>query len=367
MGRALGQSATPHEALLKRCSHFTLDFEDADHVAHADEACDLIKVARERDLLEATRDLQEGVAFAADLHAYLTKNHEGRQVYEEDDAERKRWVDWLQDVFKPRTSMDRDVTALIQRIVTECGLAADEPKSRARTKANWSEVFVELVAELREIGKKDDLESRKEQTWKMRAQITTLRRLQKELATRIRSLRFYNAVRDVQSGVIDPTSSLSSPHALSGAIDEPLGILSCCGHTGPLSVISEAARRQVCVETDCNAAVRLTSVVRADQLLGEQTHTVFGTKLEQVVDLIDSLPKKERILVFVQFPDLLDKVGEALNAHEVDCLTISGAAQARSNALHTYQTATKGARVLLLNLGDASASGACALYSSCLT
>ena len=125
----------------------------------------------------------------------------------------------------------------------------------------------------------------------------------------------------------------------------------------------EQARRQLCVEADCNAAVRVTSVVRCEHLVGEQTHTVFGTKLEQIVDCVKALPKTDRILIFVQFPDLLEKVEEALTAHGVKCLTVAGSAVSRSNTIQNFQTAEDKARVLLLNLGDASASGASSFSS----
>jgi hypothetical protein len=353
MGRALGQSATPQEALLKRCAHFTLDFENADHVAHADEACDLIKATRERDLEDAEKDLYEAIGTGADLHRHLLKDAQGRRAYEDDDAERKRWCDWVQDVFHPRTAIDPDVAETVQRIARDCGLDDGRPLSSTRTKSDQSAEFKEFMSEL---GHSYSEAGRKDQTWRMRVQVTALRKLQKELAVRIRSLRFYNTVRDVQSGIIDPTTSVSSSHAVEGA-DEPLAVLSCCGHTGPLSLVLERARRQLCIETDCNAAVRLTSVVKCETLVGEQTHTVFGTKLEQIVDCVKTLPRADRVLVFVQFPDLLDKVGEALRGHDVKCLTVTGTANSRSNTIQNFQTGEDKARVLLLNLGDASASG----------
>ena len=234
MGRALGQSATPQEALLKRCAHFTLDFQAADEVAHADEACDMIKAARERDLREAEADLRDAVAFAADLHKHLTNDGQGRKAYEEDDPERKKWADWLQDVFQPHVQMDREVSADVERIVTECGLVQGKLISSTRTTADRSDEFKEFLGEL---GRIYSDQGRKDQAWRMRSQVVTLRKLQKELAVRFRSLRFYNTVREVQSGAIDPMTSASSPHAIPGAPDEPLGLLSCCGHTGPLSVV----------------------------------------------------------------------------------------------------------------------------------
>jgi len=84
----------------------------------------------------------------------------------------------------------------------------------------------------------------------------------------------------------------------------------------------------------------------------------FGRKLEQVVELIkERIPKKERVLIFVQFPDLMKKVNEALTAHKIKFLEIKGTATVKSKNLETFQS-TDSARVLLLNVMDESASGA---------
>ena len=53
---ALGQSKTPDEALLKRCSHFSLDLDEAQIAGgEAPDVCDFIHDLRERQLEEARR------------------------------------------------------------------------------------------------------------------------------------------------------------------------------------------------------------------------------------------------------------------------------------------------------------------------
>jgi SNF2 family DNA or RNA helicase len=100
----------------------------------------------------------------------------------------------------------------------------------------------------------------------------------------------------------------------------------------------------------------------------------YGKKLEQVMELIKcgfyqiaffdsnrlyskTLPKDERVLIFVQFPDLMKKVAEALKDNGVKFLEIKGSASAKSKSLESFQQNSK-ERVLLLNLMDESASGA---------
>lgn len=61
--------------------------------------------------------------------------------------------------------------------------------------------------------------------------------------------------------------------------------------------------------------------------------------------------------MFVQFPDLMKKVAEALDSANVTYLEIKGSASQRSKNLDKYQN-DESERVLLLNVMDESASGA---------
>lgn len=61
--------------------------------------------------------------------------------------------------------------------------------------------------------------------------------------------------------------------------------------------------------------------------------------------------------MFVQFPDLMKKVAEAFDAHEVQYLEIKGSASLKSKNLEKFQNDSV-ERVLLLNVMDESASGA---------
>ena len=69
------------------------------------------------------------------------------------------------------------------------------------------------------------------------------------------------------------------------------------------------------------------------------------------------LPKGDRVLIFVQFDDLMNKVGEALLQHKIKYLEIRGSASKKSKALEAFQNNSP-ERVLLLHVTDESASGA---------
>ena len=114
----------------------------------------------------------------------------------------------------------------------------------------------------------------------------------------------------------------------------------------------------------CKAPVRLHSVVPCAAFAADDGATVaapHGAKLAQIVDLVKSLPGDERVLVFVQFADLLAKVDGVLNASGIKTLKIKGSAHQMMNAMTAFQAETLAKddpRVLLLELHNESASGA---------
>jgi SNF2 family DNA or RNA helicase len=76
-----------------------------------------------------------------------------------------------------------------------------------------------------------------------------------------------------------------------------------------------------------------------------------------ICDFRKELPKDDRVLIFVQFPDLMKKVAEALTIAKVKYLEIRGSASMKSKNLEKFQNDSE-ERVLLLNVMDVSASGA---------
>jgi len=142
-----------------------------------------------------------------------------------------------------------------------------------------------------------------------------------------------------------------------------LGILSCCGHMGDMKYLLEKAEKQECPVVDCTAAARESSIVRATELGTDSAMAGgrYGCKLTAVVEKIKSIPAEERVLVFVQFPDLMNKVEEALVAHGIQTLKIKGSAHQMTTAMEKFQREDIGPedeRVLLLELHNESASGA---------
>jgi SNF2 family DNA or RNA helicase len=121
------------------------------------------------------------------------------------------------------------------------------------------------------------------------------------------------------------------------------------------------ADQQKCVKgVACNAAVRHTNIVKVRSLgiEGELSSGRFGAKLQKLADLIHSIPRDQRVLVFLQWEDLAGKVSESLSAGKIPHLTLSGSVKHRANTLDRFQSSDADTdRVLLLKMNDASAAG----------
>jgi hypothetical protein len=191
--------------------------------------------------------------------------------------------------------------------------------------------------------------------WKLR-ELTNLelRNLVKETISRVRQLRFFNAVRDL---------------CTKNGTDKDIAVLSCCGHHGSIEDVKRAAMLGQCVEKNCSALVTPDHIILGSRLGGAGGHSPTGQFGSKLTTLVNFLTKKcpvrepanltERVLIFVQFEDLMEKVKYVLERANVVVATISGSARQRSTVLEAYQEDyVKGAaQVLLLKLDDASASG----------
>ena len=206
-------------------------------------------------------------------------------------------------------------------------------------------------------------------TWILRQKVSTLQRLTKELIGRYRSKRYFECVRNAQRN--------------DGNSWDGVGILSSCGHTGPIDEVAAAASNFHCIDPTCLARVAPENIVLSDSLGVDSQSGTFGVKLETLVSLIKSETKKrDKILVFVQFNDLFDKVHEALGTYGISVAVLKGTASAksyalrlpaslvlfhadllapsRSTVLQNFQDVkNSSAQVLLLLVTDSSASGEC--------
>ncbi|KAI6149517.1 hypothetical protein BKA82DRAFT_995209 [Pisolithus tinctorius] len=336
LNNALGESKTAEEALLKRCSHFDLDVKDKEN---AMKACEVIVQDRTEQLEECKAELLK------ELQKGVKQEKKIGKLAEESMFQEYARVSRLEGVG------DQEATDMIRGLLDEAEVPALSP-NHFTNKAK---------------GKDDNISnSVKDLIWEHREHTHNIRKLTKELVGRVRSLRYFTVVRDLQKQR-DTPPKVSCPGCKRNEVPmDEVAVLSSCGHMGCMTCVRRSADREECVYAVsglCKAAARVLNIVKGETLGvddeardGNGRH--YGRKLEMVIDLIkNQIPKAERVLIFVQFPDLMAKVANALKVHKIKFLEIHGSATQKSKNLEKYQNDSE-ERVLLLNLMDESASGA---------
>ncbi|KAJ7782010.1 hypothetical protein DFH07DRAFT_792303 [Mycena maculata] len=330
LAKSLGDSKSAEEALLKRCSHFDLDTSNE----NAMKACDVIVREREKQLADCEAELLGSVKAGVKREINLG-NVPDESIF-------SIWVRSSKDTGVD----DADASETIRKILEKADVDSIQRKKSRKS--------VELTTKV------------KDAIWEHREATHDIRRLAKELVGRVRSLRFFTAVRDLQKQREVPMDVTCEGCKRKSVPIGEVSVLSSCGHMGCSECVRNCADKEECVyraSGACSSAARVLNIVRAETLGvddeardGRGKH--YGKKLEDVMELIkDKVPTDERVLVFVQFPDLMKKVAEALKDNKIKFLEIKGSASAKSKSLESFQQ-DSAERVLLLNLMDESASGA---------
>ncbi|PIL24715.1 hypothetical protein GSI_12601 [Ganoderma sinense ZZ0214-1] len=348
LAQALGDSSTAEEALLKRCSHFELETSDKEN---AMKACEVIVWERKKQLEDCKKELLKKLKKAVEMEKNVGPTPEESHFREYIRVTRTKGVG------------DQEATEVMQSLLDTANIP-DPPKPTT----NQPEDGNNLTGSTSRRTKKETAEEKAaaELRWAHREQTHELRRLTKELVGRVRSLRYFTVVRDLQKQADVPPVVYCPGCDRNGVPAEEIAVLSSCGHTGCYACVMACAGREECVHAQlgaCRAAARRLNVVKGGTLGvddeardGRGKH--YGRKLEKVMDLIKhTIPENERVLIFVQFPDLTAKVAEALAANKIAFLEIKGSASMKSKNLQKFQNDSE-ERVLLLNVMDESASGA---------
>lgn len=173
-----------------------------------------------------------------------------------------------------------------------------------------------------------------------------------------RSWRFAQAVQDIRyamlgNNVLECSKCGNQDHHIDDFI-----LLGQCGHL----VCSHCVpgEYESCQPSTCLAGNSHYNKVSAlDLLTGEHAGVASNSgKIDDMVHLIKHvIPHDEKVLVFVQFPKLLKKVQGALKDHRIDFCDL-GTAVGSWKVLSQFQKAGNGSKkVMILNIGDASAAG----------
>ncbi|KAI9883354.1 MAG: hypothetical protein M1823_004888 [Watsoniomyces obsoletus] len=399
LNQMLGESKSPEEALLKRCSHFTLENLSKDR-ENAIQACEIVVKEREAQFADLLQDLEKSLREAV----WLKK---------EGQLEGPHYERWILNV-KNNAFGDLEATKiLMEKIDTATAKygpggekrstshkhkkGKDAAKSKAKPKPKPKAKKPARRKNRKVVSDDEDDEDEEEETAAetsedeesdpdpgprtndqmerdLREQATHLRRLSVELVSRMRSLRFFNVVRQLQlarSGL--STSAEGRTCSKCGRDDilpDALSVLTLCGHTACGDCLKGASdRSNECVVIGCKAPAQAFNVTKAAELGEEDTQTRtgrhYGRKLETIIDLINKrIPKEDQIILFVQFDDLMRKISDAFDVNGISHFAMLSAVKGRgnqhSNMISEFQddTSKNRKRVLMLNPSNEFASGA---------
>ena len=246
------------EALLKRCSHFDLETSNE----NAMKACDIIVREREKQLDECKKELFKAIEDGVKREKSL--GNVGQE---------SMFIEYVR-VCRTEGIDDKDSTNIVISLLDEADIGMPKAKAKAQD-VQLSEKTKALV-------------------WEHREKTHEIRRLTKELIGRVRSLRYFGVVRDLQKQR-DTPMEVSCPSCDKEKIPiADVAVLSSCGHMGCLTCVRSCAEKEECVSAasgQCKSAARVLNIVKADTLgvddverHGKGRH--FGMKLEKVVELI---------------------------------------------------------------------------------
>ncbi|KAI9793644.1 MAG: hypothetical protein M1816_007539 [Peltula sp. TS41687] len=361
LNQVLGESKSPEEALLKRCSHFTLE-DLTEKRQNAVQACDIIVAERRGQYSDLVKDLRRSLRRAVLLKDELP-------------TKRDRHYEWWVESVPKNIIGDLNATGYLRQLIDNATKKYEGRGRRGPTKAQQGKG--ELNAKEKEYETDEGpaeivdstLTSEPQKLQALRDLAGHLRRLATELASRTRSLRFFEVVRELQrapsGGEISKAAKTCSKCKTEVALDS-LSVMGMCGHTACANCLIQHQKDTECIAIGCNAQAVAWSVLKATELGDEDRETSvgrhYGRKLEAVVKLIKhEIPKDDQVILFVQFNDLMLKVSKALadNGISHHCLD-TGSRKSAGSLISDFQDNTSSGKkkVLMLNVSDESASGA---------
>lgn len=366
--RTLGESASQDEALSRQAAHFTLETnENETHDAlNALEACNSIVKEREKQRDGCLAQFKDELKRAQRQHDLVLLKFSFRN------PQVQALVRFSENALKVG---DQDsIAALREALESNNCMPTDLTKSFAQKRMPPAEIKVALnqrKKERKEAGIKDEDGDKSSTTrdWDeetlIRNKAHALQKLRNEYVQRECALRYFLAVRKLQHAqLIGSDDSFFCPSPICDKKGEALdlsnvGLSSTCGHIACWSCMKRDSYLSKCCDPNCSMGSDKDAIVQASTLGVEKGNgTKYGIKLAHLATLIKKgIPKKEKVLLFVQFEGLLQKVSDALEDYGIDFVRIQGSASARSTQLASFQEENCEDRVLLLNIADESAAG----------
>ncbi|KFY20881.1 hypothetical protein V491_03351 [Pseudogymnoascus sp. VKM F-3775] len=391
----LGQSDSVGEALMKCASHFTLD-ELHDGLNNAPDACAVIVGIRNKQLDALEIDLNRTLRQAEYLHLscedpcdqYISlkrqveSNHFGDvdacnaiSMAMKEAAKNSSHDDWEEFYM---THEEREI------VLAAAGRAKPgaKPKAKKRRRDDSESDGISSIdgpeetqklLPLLPYGRNGNIEYAHTA---LRDVTNVLRKMVIEYVSRKRCLRFFDYVRNLQKHYTDlrlgndkGVGCTCSKCEKTGLSPEEISILSQCGHIAcddcrakhEKIFYNNLAAKEECLVAGCSAINKQWQVIKAPELGIEDDSTRkgrhYGKKIEDIISLVKNIPDTEQVLLFVQFTDLLDKIVGAFMDKRITYLSLDKGDPAKTLTKFQTETGKEKSKVLILNIGDASAAG----------
>ena len=189
-----------------------------------------------------------------------------------------------------------------------------------------------------------------------------LRGLASELTSRTRSLRFARGAQDLYhwyTGLGEPPECSACNHVMHDHDNISINIR--CGHLTCKHCIQ--GTKIICAVDGCGEGSESYRLRKAVDLVGDGKTWPYGSKMGNIIALINSLPKDDQVLLFVQFEDVMLKMAVVLEAANISNHALSSkSSKARgqmSDKMIDFQenSGPTKKRVLLLNPSNETAAG----------
>ncbi|PYH43146.1 putative SNF2 family helicase [Aspergillus saccharolyticus JOP 1030-1] len=192
----------------------------------------------------------------------------------------------------------------------------------------------------------------------LREVTTVLKTIIDEWVLRKRGVRFLKKIRSMQ--IRGQISKCTSCNNRLDSVDN-LSLLGSCGHSLCKDCLSLAVQKEECSVEGCRGSGKYYNVIPVSTLerdSADRNAEFGGSKLDKVIEIIRSTPQGERILLFIQFPELMKVAAKALNLAKIKHTMITAVDANSAAKISKLQASGFGqAKVLILNLGTEMAAG----------
>jgi SNF2 family DNA or RNA helicase len=178
------------------------------------------------------------------------------------------------------------------------------------------------------------------------------------------ALQFLESVRLVQLSTDIPSCNAceSQPDALAS-----ISVLGSCGHVLCQGCTSVATHSEECAVDGCIASAKEFGIINGQEIgrwkgaagpKGQSQRSQYGgSKIDKLVEVIQGTPEEDRVLLFIQFPDLVEMACMALEVAGIKHQRVTASKHALFQQDEKPIAELNQHKVLILNLGTDTAAG----------